>query len=209
MVPSTAGTLLLATTNAGKRREFRSLLPAGVHLVGLDDVDLRPPPETGATFAENADLKALHGADQSGLLTLADDSGLVVDALGGAPGVRSARFAGEDATDAENRETLLAAMAAVEEGRRGARFVCAVALARPGAVIARAEGVVGGAIGRVPRGGSGFGYDPLFLLADGRTMAELPPREKNRIGHRAAAYRAVLPTLLEALGGSPPAGGRR
>jgi XTP/dITP diphosphohydrolase len=203
------GTVLLATTNEGKRREFRSLLPSDVDLVGLDAFRLVSPAETGATFRENADLKALHGADRSGLLTLADDSGLAVDALGGAPGVRSARFAGEDATDAENREALLAAMAGVDERRRGARFVCAVSLARPGAVIARAEGALHGRVGRVARGGFGFGYDPLFLLPDGRTMAELAPEEKNRISHRADAYRKILPALLEAVGTVRPSGRRR
>lgn len=192
-------TVLLATTNEGKRREFRSLLPPDVDVVGLDAFDIGSPEETGAGFGENADIKARHGADRSGLLTLADDSGLAVEALGGGPGVRSARFAGEGATDAENRAALLAAMAGFDERRRGARFVCAVSLARPGGIVARAEGAVGGRIGWVARGGFGFGYDPLFLLADGRTMAELAPDEKNRISHRADAYRQILPVVLAEL----------
>lgn len=196
-------TVLLATTNAGKRDEFRALLPPDVRAVGLDDTAIVLPPETGQTFRANADAKAVHAATAAGLLTLADDSGLEVGALGGAPGVRSARFAGEDASDAANRAALLAAMAAVGDERRDARFVCAVTLAEPGRVIARADGYCEGRIARAERGDFGFGYDPLFLLADGRTMAELSPTEKNRGSHRAAAYRLILPFLLDALGKPP------
>lgn len=195
-------TVLLATTNEGKRQEFRLLLPPEVRLLGLDDLGLPAPGEEGVTFQQNADAKALHGAERSGLPTLADDSGLVVDALGGAPGVRSARFAGDGATDAANRDALLLAMAEVAEPQRRARFVCVVSLAERGTILGRAEGTIAGQIGRVARGRGGFGYDPLFLLPDGRTMAELPPDEKNRISHRAAAYRQILPILLKALGGS-------
>lgn len=196
-------TVLLATTNAGKREEFRALLPTAVGVVGLDDIPLVLPPETGATFAANADTKAAHAAAASGLLTLADDSGLEVDALDGAPGIRSARFAGHDATDAANRAALLAALVGIDDDRRQARFVCAVTLAAPDGVFARAEGFCEGRIGRGERGRFGFGYDPLFLLPDGRTMAELLPAEKNRVSHRAAAYRRILPLLIEALDGSP------
>lgn len=194
-------TVLLATTNQGKRREFRLLLPPEVRLLGLDDIGLPAPAEKGVTFEQNADAKALHAATRSGLPTLADDSGLVVEALGGAPGVRSARFAGDDATDAANRDALLLAMEEVDESRRRARFVCVVSLAQWGTILGRAEGTIGGQIGRGARGHGGFGYDPLFLLPDGRTMAELPPDEKNRISHRAAAYRQILPILLAALHG--------
>lgn len=197
-------TVLLATTNEGKRREFRLLLPAEVRLLGLDDIGLPAPAEQGVTFRQNADAKALHAAARSGLPTLADDSGLVVDALGGAPGVRSARFAGDGATDAANRDALLLAMAEVAEPQRRARFVCVVSLAQRGTILGRAEGTIDGQIGRAARGYGGFGYDSLFLLPDGRTMAELPPDEKNRLSHRAAAYRRILPFLLEALKGRRP-----
>lgn len=196
-------TVLLATTNAGKRAEFRALLPLGTRLVTLDEAAIKLPPEVGQTFRANADAKAVLAASASGLLTLADDSGLEARALGGAPGVRSARFAGDDATDAVNRAALLAAMEEIDDDRRGARFVCAVTLAAPDGVIARADGVCEGRIARAARGGFGFGYDPVFLLADDRTMAELPPAEKNRVSHRAAAYRRILPFLLDALDGPP------
>lgn len=192
--------LLLATTNPGKRREFSKLVPATVVVHTLDDFDIDLPPEVGASFAENADAKAVAASRQSGMLALADDSGLEVAALNGAPGIHSARYAGEPQSDQRNRDALLAALRDVPPSKRGARFVCAVALARDGAVIARAEGVVEGVIASTAAGDHGFGYDPIFRLPDGRTMAELPPEEKNRVSHRALAYQHLMPDLLNALG---------
>lgn len=192
--------LLLATTNAGKRREFARLLPPIVTLLSLADLPVAMPNECGTSFAATAAAKALAAADQTGLLVLADDSGLEVDALNGAPGVRSARYAGEPASDARNREALLAALAGVPSPFRAARFQCAVAVARPGTIVATAVGSCEGEIADVPSGTLGFGYDPIFRLPDGRTMAELTADEKNGISHRAAAYTAVLPWLLQELG---------
>lgn len=190
-------TMVLATTNPGKVREFRALL-AGlpVRVAGLDEVGLVAPPETGATFAENAALKARHAAAGSGLLAVADDSGLEVDALGGAPGVHSARWAGEGAGDEANRRRLIRELAGVPEGARGARFRCAIAIAAPGGAIEIVEGECEGRVVTEPRGEGGFGYDPLFLLPErGLTMAELAPAEKNAISHRARAFARALPIL--------------
>ena len=193
--------LLLATSNEGKANEFRALLPSGVRVLTLQDVGIVPAPEVGDTFAANAAAKALDGANESGMLTLGDDSGLEVDALRGAPGVHSARYAGTPVSDARNREKLLAAMQAFPETtERTARFRCVVALAIPGSVVATAEGVCHGSIGISPRGFHGFGYDPVFVLPDGRTMAEIDTAEKNTVSHRAEAYRRILPRLYEELG---------
>jgi XTP/dITP diphosphohydrolase len=193
--------LLLATSNEGKANEFRALLPSGVRLLTMQDVGIAPAPEVGETFAANAAAKALHAANDSGVLTLADDSGLEVDALRGAPGVHSARYAGTPVSDARNREKLLAAMQAfTETTERTARFRCVVALALPGSVLATAEGVCHGSIAISPRGFRGFGYDPVFVLPDGRAMAEIPTAEKNLVSHRAEAYRRILPRLYEELG---------
>lgn len=191
----TGPALLVATSNRGKLAEFGRLLPPGVRIRSLADEGVTMPEETGATFAENARLKALAGARQSGLPTIADDSGIAVEALGGAPGIRSARYAGEPASDARNRAALLAALAAAPAGGRAARFVCAVAVATPEGIWAEAEGVCEGSVGFTERGEHGFGYDPLFVLPDGRTMAELTPGEKDRTSHRGTAYRAILPAL--------------
>ena len=192
--------VVLATANKGKEAEFRSLLPPIVRVLGLVEANVILPAETGTTFAENACVKALAAAEQAGTLALADDSGLSVDALGGAPGVRTARFAGEEASDEQNREALLAALSDVPDPLRTARFVCAVAVARPERIVAQAEGVCEGTIAPSPSGNFGFGYDPIFVLPDGRRMAELFPEEKNLISHRARAYRRVLPVLLQELG---------
>ena len=171
---------------------------------GLDlDVD-----ESGETFEENARIKALAYSQASGLLTLADDSGLEVDALGGAPGVRSARFAGAGATDADRYRKLLTALADVPAGvgqsgrsARSARFRCVVALAQPERTVRTAAGTCEGEIGLVPRGEHGFGYDPVFVVEgySGQTMAELDPDVKNRISHRARALVAARPILVELL----------
>jgi XTP/dITP diphosphohydrolase len=202
---------LVASRNPGKVREIRQILGGlGVEWAGLDEVSPPPEPEeNGATFADNARRKALHYARALGRWCLADDSGLEVDALGGAPGVRSARYAEERlvpgadkaARDAANNGKLLAALAGVPDDRRTARFVCHVAMADEKGVLAEAEGAVEGRIGRAPRGDSGFGYDPLFLLADGRTMAELDAEAKNRISHRGRALRRLAETLREIVDG--------
>jgi XTP/dITP diphosphohydrolase len=192
-------TIVLATTNPGKIREFdRLLATAGLPLrvVGLEAVGVEAPPETGTTFAENAILKARHAATRSGLPALADDSGLVVDGLGGAPGVRSARYAGEGAGDEANRRRLIAELAAVPESGRTARFVCAIAVARPDGAVAVVEGVCEGRVIAEPRGDNGFGYDPLFSIPErGATLAELSLDEKGAISHRARAFARALPLL--------------
>jgi XTP/dITP diphosphohydrolase len=174
-----------------------------VNLVSIADV-LSPAPhivEDGATFEANAEIKGRAIAEATMMLTLADDSGLEVDALGGRPGVRSARFAGEKATDAENNAALLAAMSEIEEGARTARFRCVLALLDPwaeaGSAPIFAEGSCEGRIAREGRGAGGFGYDPLFLVAEagGRAMAELADDEKNALSHRGRAAKALLPKL--------------
>lgn len=192
--------ILLATTNPGKRNEFAALLPLSVRVLTLDDVSVSLPRETGTTFAMNAATKALAAARQTGLLALADDSGLEVDALSGAPGVRSARFGGEPPSDERNRLALVDAMINLSGARRSARFVCAVAVAKSGVVVATAEGTCTGMVRLEPKGIFGFGYDSLFSLPDGRSMAELEPDEKNRVSHRASAYWRILPDLLRELG---------
>lgn len=194
--------LLIATNNPGKVKEYAALLD------GLP-VALTSPPgeglslavaESGATFAQNAILKARTYAEASGLLTLADDSGLEVDALGGAPGIRSARYAGQGASDEDRYRLLLRNLAGVPQEKRTVRFRCAVAIATPEGEVHTAEGCCEGVIGFEPRGTHGFGYDPVFYLPDrGQTMAELPPTIKNRISHRARALQAALPVLRRLL----------
>ena len=183
--------LLVATNNPGKVREYEELLaglPLEVTFPAREGITLQVD-ESGATFEENARLKALAYARASGLLTLADDSGLEVDALGGAPGVRSARYAGSGASDADRYQKLLDAMAGVPDDQRTARFRCVVALAWPGGAVRTAEGRCEGRIGWAPRGEHGFGYDPVFVVDGfgGQTMAELVSEVKNRISHRARA----------------------
>lgn len=195
MVP----TLLLATSNPGKRREMEALLAGMALVVTFGDLGLPSPAEVGTTFAENARIKASFGADATGLPTLADDSGLDVDALEGAPGVFSARYAGQHATDAMNRAKLLANLESVPADHRGARFHAAVAIALPGRIVDVFEATCEGSIARDERGDHGFGYDPVFALPDGRRMAELDPSEKNRISHRAQAIELALPTLRRVL----------
>jgi XTP/dITP diphosphohydrolase len=192
--------LLIATANAEKLAEFRRLLPADIALLGLGDVGGVLPPEDGTTYAKNAGVKAMAAARQSGLLALGDDSGLEVDALAGRPGVYSARFAGPAHDDAANRARLLAEMNDVPDGERSAKFVCALALATPRGIVARAEGACHGAIGRQASGQNGFGYDPLFRLPGGQTLADLSSEEKDGVSHRGAAVRALLPLLRRELG---------
>jgi XTP/dITP diphosphohydrolase len=199
--------LLVATNNPGKVREFEELLaglPAEITFPRQEGLILNVV-ESGKTFEENARIKALAYARASGLLTLADDSGLEVDALGGAPGVRSARYAGPEASDVDRYRKLLVALDDVPAGQRSARFRCVVALAQPDGTAHTVDGVCEGEIGLSPRGGHGFGYDPVFVVAGfgGQTMAELPPDLKNQISHRARAVLAVRPILarvLEAIG---------
>ncbi|MBI3944605.1 MAG: XTP/dITP diphosphatase [Armatimonadetes bacterium] len=196
-------TLVLATRNAYKVGELRALLAdLPVAIRSLADYPAVPDvPETGATFAENAALKARAVAAATGHLALADDSGLVVDALGGAPGIRSSRFAGPGATDRDRVDRVLALMKDVPEERRAARFVAAVAVAAPGGEARTVVAACEGRIAFAPRGEHGFGYDPIFLIPDrGLTMAELPPEEKNRISHRAQAIARAREALREVLG---------
>jgi XTP/dITP diphosphohydrolase len=183
--------VVIATGNPGKAREFGALLPDSLNVVGLSDLGIAGAEETGETFAENAELKALDASRQTNLLILADDSGLEVDALGGEPGVRSARYAGEPADDQRNIALLLERMRELPTGKRTARFVCELVLAQGGDVIARARGTCEGSIGFEPRGEHGFGYDPVFMLPTGQTMADLSDNEKNCISHRARAIRAL------------------
>lgn len=188
-------TLLLATSNPGKRTELQAFLPPGIDVLTLADVDVTMPAEDGETFLEIASVKAEFAARSSGLLTVADDSGLEVDALGGAPGVLSARFAGEPSDDSRNRSKLLSELAAHPGVDRSARFRCAVAVATVDGRLATGEGACPGSIGYEEIGENGFGYDSLFRLPDGRTMAQLEPEEKNRISHRARAYEKIAPTV--------------
>jgi XTP/dITP diphosphohydrolase len=187
--------VLFATTNAGKLRELRGLVGGALEVLGLADLPPIPEPaEDAETFEENARLKARAYAASSGLPTLADDSGLCVDALGGAPGVRSARYAEGD--DAARYAKLLRELQGVPDARRTASFRCALALALPDGPTVVEVGACAGHIAHVPRGAHGFGYDPVFLLPDGRTLAELDSAEKGRISHRGAAMRRMQLHLL-------------
>ncbi|MFI5289712.1 MAG: XTP/dITP diphosphatase [Polyangia bacterium] len=201
--------LLFATRNGGKLRELAELVaPLGIAVVSIAELErsgvaIPEVEEDAPSFAGNAEKKARSALAATGLAALADDSGLEVDALGGAPGVYSARYAGLDHDDGANNAKLLAALVAVFDPDRTARFRCALALAVPGGELVTAEGSCEGRIARAARGAGGFGYDPLFLVGAGdRTMAELAPEEKNRISHRGQAMRALAlvlasrPTLL-------------
>jgi XTP/dITP diphosphohydrolase len=181
--------LFLATRNPHKTREFGAMLGADFQLADLSaHPDIAEVAESGATFAENAQLKAIGISIQLPGLVLADDSGLEVDSLGGAPGVFSARYAGPEATDSANRRKLLEALRPIATPLRGARFRCALALARDGRVLATCEGSVVGQIVRQARGSAGFGYDPLFQPDEfSETFAELPAATKNSISHRGRA----------------------
>lgn len=190
--------LLVATRNAGKLREIAALLEgSGIVLRGLGDFpELPEVEEDGATFAENAQKKAATIARLSGRLTLADDSGLEVEALGGAPGVISARYAGVQGDDSGNNRKLLQELAGVAPERRGAAFVCAMALCTPDGECRHFFGRLPGMILESPRGAGGFGYDPLFYVpAHGQTLAELPLAEKNAISHRGQALRQAVAAL--------------
>ena len=185
--------IVLATGNAGKIREFSDMLgPLGFEFLPQSDFGIEPPDETGETFEDNALLKARYASARSGLPAMADDSGLEVDALGGAPGVRSARYAGEGAGDLANLKKLLEAMQSVPDGSRSARFRCVIALVQsaddPAPVLGR--GVWEGVILHSPRGSGGFGYDPVFApRGETRSVAELVAAEKHAQSHRGSALR--------------------
>ncbi len=203
--------LLIATHSAHKLGELRELLRLEHgELVSLDDVGVdADPDETGETFETNARIKARHGARRTGLPTLADDSGLEVDALDGGPGVRTKRYAGPDATDAANNTKLLAALDGLPPERRGARYVCVLALAlprpvaRPGDAVPMriVRGTTRGRIATAPRGTGGFGYDPIFEPegepVGGRTFGLWSPDEKHAVSHRGRAARRMTPILRE------------
>lgn len=193
-------TILLATKNKGKIAELQQMVGSSFHVESAEDHGVQLPEETGTTFAENAELKSRAAWQQTGLVSIADDSGLEVDALHGAPGVYSARYAGENATDDENNQKLLESMAAIPDGERAARFRSCIAITLSDGETMLFSGSVEGAIGHDARGDGGFGYDPLFVHADGRTMAELPAEEKNRISHRGQAMSKAVPALIAALG---------
>jgi len=209
--PASPSRLLVATRSRHKLRELGELLalPPSVELLAPDDLGIEgEPDETGETFETNARIKARYYARRSGLPTLADDSGLEVDALGGAPGVRTRRFAGPDATDEQNNEKLLRELAGLPPERRGGRYVCVLALALPGDLADRGalridvrRGTCRGRIADGPRGDGGFGYDPIFEPAQeppgGRTLGQWSAAEKHAISHRSRAAARMRPRLAE------------
>ena len=205
-----ADTLVLATRNPAKLRELARILGSSVALAGLQESPGAPDvPETGATFEENALLKARATARYTGRPAVADDSGLCVDALSGMPGVLSARWAGAHGDDRANLELVLAQVADVPDTRLGAQFVCAAAVVLPpGGPVGEAPGEwvvtgqVAGRLTRIPRGSGGFGYDPIFLPdGSGLTTAEMIPEAKDAISHRGRAFRALGPFITAAVGG--------
>lgn len=197
--------LVLASGNAGKLREFREILaPQGFELIAQGELGIADPEETGLSFVENALLKARHASEASGLPALADDSGLCVDALGGAPGLYSARYAGAHGDHSANIAKLLGELEGREDSQRGAFFISVIALIRhpldPAPLIA--EGRWQGRILTAPRGSGGFGYDPVFLdPASGLSAAELAPADKHRVSHRGRAVAALLGGLGAVPGG--------
>ena len=196
------GKLLIATRNQGKVMEFGQLFHSiPYELVSLDDegitIDVE---ETGSTFEENARLKAKEYSQHSGLLTLADDSGLEVHALNGRPGVRSARYGGDGLSDEARVELLLSELSNVPWDSRNARFYCVIALVSPSGYETTAHGSVDGIIDTSPKGNNGFGYDPVFYLDEWRcTTAELPPYEKNKLSHRGLAANKIFDILHNGL----------
>lgn len=191
--------LAIATSNPGKFRELVALIGHAARVLSLRDLGIRLPEESGATFQANALAKAQFVSVRSGLLTMADDSGLEVDALNGAPGIRSARFAGAHAHGEKNRSLLLRRLTDVPHADRTARFVCAIALADRHGRTHTATGECCGSIACRESGSGGFGYDPVFLLESGRTMADLTFEEKNAVSHRGIALARTLPVLLRSL----------
>jgi len=190
--------LLVATTNAGKLREIRSLLDGSpIELATLRDLDpIEEPEETGATFEDNARLKALYYADRSGLTTVAEDSGLVIDGMDGEPGVRSARFLRPDASYPERFAEIFRRLAGPPAKNRAARFVCALAVAEGGGIVYEARGTVEGEIAHDARGAHGFGYDPIFYYPPyGATLADVAEDAKLAVAHRGQAFRALAEWL--------------
>jgi XTP/dITP diphosphohydrolase len=198
--------IVVATGNLGKLAELREMLGPGYRVVSAAEAGAEMPEETGETFAENATLKARAVAEQTGKIAIADDSGLEVSALGGSPGVHTARYAGAAATDAQNREKLLKVLQDVGEHERQARFVSVIAIALSPQQIITTRGVCDGTIALEERGEGGFGYDSIFRTLSGKTMAELEPAEKNAISHRGQAMRMATKHLADRLQGlgSPP-----
>lgn len=192
--------LALASNNPGKIREFRDLLENQVDIVSLADLGLESPEETGTTFEENAMIKARFLHEHSGEVTLADDSGLEVVGLDGAPGVRSARYAGEQHSDGDNRALLLSTLSADPSLDRNARFVAVIVLIDREGNSHVVRGTCEGQITMDERGTNGFGYDPIFELPSGQTMAELTSDQKGAISHRGHAVREILPVLRASLG---------
>jgi XTP/dITP diphosphohydrolase len=200
--------LVLATHNRHKLVELRAILHPALPGLDLDavvtagDLGVSDPVEDGLTFAENALIKARAVAAATGLPAVADDSGLAVDVLGGAPGIFSARWCGRHGDDEANLDLLLAQLADIAPEHRRARFVCAAALVVPGGEETVETGTLEGTLARAPRGANGFGYDPVLVpLGDTRTCAELSPDEKNAISHRGKAFRALVPALAGVLRG--------
>ena len=195
--------IVLATGNPGKLREVRAILaPRGIQVRSARELGFEQEiEETGTSFADNAQLKARTVAQALGIPALADDSGLVVEALGGRPGVYSARYAGPGASDQENNQKLLQELAGVPPRQRGAAFVCIMACCKPDGALLMAKGSLAGRIAQEPAGQEGFGYDPVFELPHlGRTVAQLRPQEKNAISHRARALANLverLPAFLQ------------
>jgi XTP/dITP diphosphohydrolase len=196
--------LLIATSNMGKAKEIsEALKDFDFEIKTLKDFpNIIPPQETGNTFFENAYLKAKYYAEKTGLLSLADDSGLEVDILNGAPGIYSSRFAGENASDEENNKKLLELLKNVPLEKRKARFVCVIVVYHPSGKYIKSEGIWEGLIGFEPRGSYGFGYDPIFLVPEynyKKTAAELPIEEKNKLSHRGKALAKLKDILTEFL----------
>ncbi len=192
--------LIIASNNAGKVREFRDMLGDRADIITMADLGLDSPAETETTFDGNAALKARYLHERTREVTLADDSGLIVDALDGRPGVYSARYAGEPGDDAANRKLVLQQLEGVEPAGRTARFVAAIVLIDRTGSMHVVEGTCEGSIGFDERGSNGFGYDSIFMLPNGLSMAELTPDQKGRVSHRGNALRRLLPDLESALG---------
>lgn len=196
--------LVLATENRHKAEEIRAILRGGIQLelrTLADYPGVKLPPETGKTYRENAIQKALAVVKATGQWAMGDDSGLEVEALGGAPGLYSARYAGEGVTYADNRKKLLDALGDLPDAKRKAAFTCTIAIAGPKGELDVVEGVCEGRITRAEAGGGGFGYDPIFFVpAYKKTFAELPAAEKNKISHRARAVGAAMEILREKMG---------
>ncbi len=204
--------ILVATTNPGKVAELRAMLDPNIEWVGLSDFDeIAEVEEDGVTFAENARKKAAGYAKQTGIWTIADDSGLLIDALDGAPGVKSARFSGappkksnRTLLDRKNMAKVLKLLKGVPAEKRTARFVCCLCLASPGKILIETEGTLEGFIAEEPIGEAGFGYDPIFFVPSlNKTTAQLTREEKNAISHRGEAIRKLKPLLKQFLEKAP------